>query len=177
MQSETYFADPSEAMPQIKARDAKQQPWWQRIDTLSPGTATSLGIAVGTFAALLTYLPKFRDFPDALCLFPVVLFGIAGYSLWLINEPTRADRLARIAMPIAIVVMIGLLVVFPSDLWRLVRTEPMLGMAMLGGVVSFCGGVVVVGWGLVHFLGYLASQPWRGARTGGVWDRELDVNP
>ncbi len=150
----------------MKKSSAKRQQWWKRIDAISPGVATLLGIAFGVCAGLLTHLPAFRDFPDALGLFPVVLCGIAGYFLWLVSDPTRADRFGRIVRPIAVLAIVGLLAFFPGALWQLFRSEPVLSIALFGFVAAVCAFVVATGWGLLHLLGYLASQPWRAGKHG-----------
>jgi hypothetical protein len=168
----------------MKTRSTKRQSWWERIDTVSPGMATVLGIAFGAVAALLTYLPSFRDFPDAVGLFVIVLFGIGGYVFsFAINDPIRANRAWYIGARVGLVIIVAFLVFFPNAASLVFRWSSPTGLALVGLVFATSVLAVMIGLGAVDLVTYVASQPWRSVKRGvtadasGVWDRDLDVSP
>jgi hypothetical protein len=163
----------------MKKAEVLREPWWQRIDGASPGPATLAGLVVGVFAALLTYVPSFRQFPDA-ALLVAPFFGLGGYLIWLISDPVREERIRRMARPLSLVALATLVVLIPGEIWRFARTQPLWILPLLGSVSALAMMLIATGCAVIHFGSYVAGRTL-GRRSSdphdGLWDRELDQAP
>jgi hypothetical protein len=164
----------------LQMSEDTRQPWWRRTVTVTPGTATLLGIASGSSLGILVSLPSF-DYFFFMWLILTFQGGVWGYIIWLWSDRARGERFQKIASLVAAVVIIVLLLAFPES-WRQVhRSEGWIVILALFGVIN-AASMCVVGaiWGVIQLLGYLPSLPRRVLKASmnspfeGVWDRELD---
>jgi hypothetical protein len=165
--------------------ETRRLPLWKRDYTISPTMATLLGVALGCLLSILCAATPSSDFSYSflarISLFLVPLGGTFGYILWLCSDRSRQDRLARIWSRVAGVMVLCLLVAFPSVWWHVGRSMgPHLVLILMGAVCGMAMFAVGAGWGIVHLIGYTASLFLKTNkycayfRTDGVWDSELD---
>ncbi len=163
--------------------NVKGQTRRNRRHSFTAGEAFLLGVGIGCAVAIVAAFTPCRVFSYsflALLLLTIGPFGgISGYSLWLLFDPVRGQRLERITGFIAFPAMVGLLVMFP-DFWRnMARTTgPNMVWTFMGLGCSLAFFAVGAGLGVVHLVGHLASsrytKPAAARQMDGVWDRELD---
>ncbi len=150
--------------------------------TISPALATLAGAAVGCIFTILSAMMPPRDFSvrelASLAFFLVPVCGIFGYILWLCGDRSRSELFARVSSCFALVMVVGLIVAFPSAWLYAVRTRGSLVVMLISAV--FATALVAVGaaWGIAHLVGYLASTFRRSSKPGALlrtdgWDSEL----
>jgi hypothetical protein len=166
--------------------DNKQEPFWKRSYTVTPGQATLVGFTVGSAVAIVAALMPPRDFSWSYLLSLLLgitpFTGIFGYIAWLSGDPVRGQRLERMTSFVAFPAMLVLLVAFPGFWWHMGRSigSPMV-VIFMGFVCAMAMFAVGAGLGIVHLVGHLACSFQRSAKPGttwrrdGVWDRELDA--
>jgi hypothetical protein len=150
--------------------------------TISPTLATLAGAAVGCIFTLLSATMPPRDFSlrelVTLSIFLVLLYGTFGYIFWLCGERSRCERFIRICSRVWMVMVLGLIVAFPSACLYAVRTMGPLVVMLIGAICATAYLAVGAAWGIAHLVGYLAStfrhssKPGARLRTDG-WDSEL----
>lgn len=165
--------------------DTKRLALWKHDYAISPNVATLLGVALGCLLSILCAMTPPRDFSYSflalISLFLVPFGGTFGYILWLYGERSRQERFARIWSRVAGVMVLGLLVAFPSVWWDVGRSMgPHMVVMLMGNVCGLAMFAVGAGWGIVHLVDHLAStfrhstKPGANFRTDGLWDSKLD---
>ena len=166
-------------------RRITREPWSGRRQSLSAGESTMLGLAIGLATAVAASLNPPREFTFSFLTLLLSIIGpcgaICGYGAWLLYQPSKFEKVRKIAMCLAVIMIAGLLIRFPSILWEIGSKMGAFMMITLAGFIfSMSFFIAIAGYGIAQLIvHYVRAErafdaPTTPGSAGGMWDRELD---